>query len=349
MKLKNFFNKRIQNFQALLKKEKIEGCIIDNPIDLFYLTGLRLSLGRLIVTPKEATLFVDGRYFEMCRSLSFLNVQKSALETLKRFLSSFKTLGFDSEFTTVAQYESLKIVTSCDLRKFPSPLKTLRAIKDASELKALKKSADLLWKGFLYIRKSLKEGCSELDLARAFEVYCLKEGASKLAFEPIIAFGKNSAIPHHRAGSRRLKKGDLVLIDIGVVVDYYCSDMTRVLHFGKKNLELIHLEKIVRNAHQAALNLCKPGIKVKELDLAAREEMKKEGLEDLFVHSLGHGVGLEIHEFPRVRKEGDDQDVILAPGMAITIEPGLYISGVGGVRYEDTIIITSKGYINLYD
>ncbi len=349
MTLNTYFVNRLKKFQSFLKKEALDGCVIDDPVDLFYLTGLQLSLGRVVVTQKEATLFVDGRYFEMCMKKSPVPVKKNSSDAVKQVLKDLKTVAFDSAASSVEQYEALQELCPTPLKKLPHPLKLIRAIKDAKECLALKKSAALLWKGFLHIKKMLKEGITEKALAKEFEIYALKQGASKLSFEPIIAFGKNSAMPHYRAGLARLKKGDIVLIDIGVVVDHYYSDMTRVIYFGNKNPKLISLEKVVRYAHQAALALCRPGTKLKKLDLAAREEMKKAGMEELFVHSLGHGVGLEIHEFPKIRKEGDDQDVVLEAGMAITIEPGLYLPGVGGVRHEDTILITSKGYDNLYD
>ena len=345
MTLKNCLAKRIKRFQAFLKKEKVDGCVVDNPVDLFYLTGLKLSLGRLVVTQKEATLFVDGRYFQMCLGNSLIRVEKNSLQVLKDCLKKIKTLAFDSVYTSVDQYDELHKLFGKKLKKIQSPLKMVRAVKDAGELKSLKKSAALLWKGFLHIKKMLKEGVTESALSKEFEIYCLKHGALSLGFEPIIAFGENSAMPHHRAGPRRLKKGDHVLIDIGVVVESYHSDMTRVFYFGKKEAQIMAMEKVVKKAHKAALSLCRPGVSVKELDLAAREEMQKAGMEDLFTHSLGHGVGLEIHEFPRIRK---DQETILEAGMVITIEPGLYLPGIGGIRHEDTIIITPKGYENLY-
>jgi Xaa-Pro aminopeptidase len=206
MILKNCFSERIERFQTLLRKEKVEGCIVDNPIDLFYLTGLNLSLGRLVVTTKGATLFVDGRYFHMCQQNGCVNVEKSSQEGLKKFLKELKTLAFDSAYTSVDQYDSLQKLFPKKLKKIPNPLKNIRVVKDADELKALKRSADLLWKGFLYIRKILKEGVTEKVVAKKFEMYCLSHGATGLAFEPIIAFGEGSAMPHYRPGLRRLKK-----------------------------------------------------------------------------------------------------------------------------------------------
>jgi Xaa-Pro aminopeptidase len=212
----------------------------------------------------------------------------------------------------------------------------------------MKKSAALVWKGFEHIRRSLKVGVTEKELALSFEIFCRKQGAEKLSFDPIIAFGKNTAYPHYRAGDVKLKKDQLVLIDIGVVVDHYHSDMTRTVFFGNPDPRLVLLETVVKKAHAAALKLCKVGTKVGDLDKAARQVIEKAGLKELILHSLGHGIGLETHEFPRLKYKGEDQSTLLQEGMVITIEPGLYLPGVGGVRYEDTIVITSKGYTNFY-
>jgi Xaa-Pro aminopeptidase len=194
----------------------------------------------------------------------------------------------------------------------------------------------------------LKKGITEKEVARRFEIFCLEKGAEGLSFTPIIAFGKNGAMPHYRSQDVVLKEGDAVLIDIGVVLDNYHSDMTRVLFYKKKNRYLSHLYEIVKKAQKNALKLCRPGVKLKELDLAARKVMREEKVEDLFLHSLGHGIGLQTHEFPRIKYNGDDRDVVLQSGMVFTVEPGLYVPGKGGVRYEDTIVITPSGYKNFY-
>lgn len=344
MPLKNYLS-RIEKLRSYFKTWKVGACLIENPLDLYYLTGLQLSLGILVILPKEAHLFVDGRYIDFAKKNSPVPVQLLSEKALQSALN--KTVGFDSYTTTVNRAAELKKITR-DLKPIPHLLQEVRAIKDRLEIQALEKSASLLWKGFLHIQKHLKVGVSEKDIALEFEIFCRQKGAEKLAFSPIIAFGKNSAYPHYRAGDTSLKKGDIVLIDIGVVVDHYHSDMTRTLFFGKADSRLVLLDSVVKKAHAAALKLCKSGSRVGDLDAAARKVIEQAGVSNLILHSLGHGIGLETHEFPRLKYQGENHEVVLKEGMAITIEPGLYMPGVGGIRHEDTIVITSKGYKNFY-
>ena len=341
------YSNRVSKLQAFLKSWKADGCLIENPLDLFYLTGLELSLGGLIVLPNTAKLFVDGRYIEFAKKNSPFPVVLHSTEAVNSFLRPVQTLVFDSSSTTFHRYDQLKKLEK-NLSGISQPLRQLRLIKDPAEIKAMKKSAAVVWKGFEHIRRSLKVGITEKELALSFEIFCRKNGAEKLSFNPIIAFGKNSAYPHYRAGDVKLKKDQLVLVDIGVVVDHYHSDMTRTIFFGKPDPRLVLLETVVKKAHAEALSLCKSGTKIGDLDKAARRVIQKAGLQELILHSLGHGIGLETHEFPRIKYQGEDQNVILCEGMVVTIEPGLYLPGVGGVRYEDTIVITSKGYTNFY-
>ncbi len=338
----------LDRMQATLKVNGVDALIIEKPIDLFYLTGLQLSLGTLIISKKGARLFVDGRYLAFAKKNGPCPSEKTTVDALKKTLSLFSRIGFDAAETSHARWETLKKLTTNELIPVKKPTDTVRAIKTPTEIKALKKSAALLWKGFLYLKKQLKVGITEKKAASLFEIYCLEHGAEKMAFDPIVAFGKNTAYPHYRPGNVRLKKGDTVLIDIGVVVDHYHSDMTRTIFFGTPDKRALLIAAVVKEAHDAALRLCKPGVKVGELDKAACSIIKKAGLESHLAHSLGHGVGLEIHEFPRLKFQGEDHDVILREGMVITIEPGLYWEGVGGHRYEDTIVITKKGYDNWY-
>jgi Xaa-Pro aminopeptidase len=345
----------LKHLQNALKKEKLDGCLIEQPLELFYFTGLKLSAGRLIVHSTDAFLLIDGRYLQIAEEKS---PYKTALDSPERFLSFCKShriqsLGFDGRHTSYDHFlrlqhwqkkEGMKIT----LVPSTSFFKRIRAIKDKDEIQKLQKSAALLWKGFQFIRASLKQGIKENELSKRFEIFCLERGADRLSFEPIIAFGPNSAMPHYRSQETRFKEGDIVLIDIGISVDNYHSDMTRVLFYKKESPYLRRLYEIAKRAQQSVLKLCRPGVKLKQLDMAARQVMCEENVEDLFVHSLGHGIGLEVHEFPRIKFDSEDKDVALESGMIFTIEPGLYVPNIGGVRYEDTILITPTGHKNFY-
>jgi len=320
-------------------------CFIEQEADLLYLTGMTLSKGRLLVDGKEPILFVDGRYYEKAKKEAPCSVQ--LWDEQKKI--GEKRIGFDSAFVTYEGYLALKKeFPHVEWIPMPKPLKMLRAIKEPKEIAALKKAADLTWRGYQKVVQKLKEGVSEEELALEFEMFCRKNGASGLSFSPIIAFGENSAYPHHRAGKSQLHQGQIVLVDVGAVVDQYRGDMTRIFYFGKPDPKVVRLEQIVKRAQKKALDYVKPGILLSKLDELVRAEFDKERVKQLYTHSLGHGIGLETHEFPRVKFDGEDRDVVLKPGMVFTIEPGLYQPGVGGVRIEDMILVTEQGHENFF-
>ncbi len=343
-------NERLDRLKQNMKKEGCELCVIDHPTDLFYFTGLQVSTGRLVVHEEEAMLFVDSRYIQSAQETAPI---KACLESKESLLQFFKEHPFqkayvDGKHTSYDQFEKLKAQIPGELVANTNFFKILRSIKDEQELRYMKESAKLLWRGFEYVQSCLKEGVSEKEIAKQFEIFCLQQGADGLSFEPIIAFGPNSAMPHYRAQETRLQEGDVVLIDIGVVLNHYHSDMTRVVFYKTSDPRMYQLYQINKAAHQAAYALCQPGQMCGALDRAARQVMKEANVEELFVHSLGHGIGLETHEFPIIRSTGADKDVVLQPGMVFTIEPGLYLAGKGGVRYEDTVMVTATGCENFY-
>ncbi len=325
----------IKAFQKVLNEKKCFACLIENPVDLFYLTNLHVSEGSLIVTPTHAKLFVDGRYAEAAKRNGALPVGKRTSKALSAYLASKQIgrLAFDSAKASYQRVLELKKWTQ--VTPWDRPLKTVRCFKNSEEIGKLKASAKLLWRGLEEIKRVLKVGVREKEVAKHFELFCLQEGAERLGFDPIIAFGPNSALPHHRSTDRRLKRGEPALIDIGVAVEGYHSDMTRVLFLGKPSPKMQAIYEIVHRAQKEALALCAPHVKLKRLDEAVRSLFYKEGVLKYYPHSLGHGVGLEVHEYPRVSFNGADKEVQIAPSMVFTVEPGLYIPGVGGVRYED--------------
>lgn len=352
---KNVFHKRLEKLFALMKREEVAAMIIECPLDLFYLTGLKLSCGILLVHQKERALFLDGRYIDVARQNSFFSVRAREEGEFSKYFATIsckqgERIGFDQEKCSYANYlvwEKRLEKSQATLKGVPSLVKELRMIKESRELLAIRKSAALLWEGFEAARLELKEGIREREVAFFFEMFSKKRGATALSFDPIVAFGANSAFPHHITGERTLQKGDLVLLDLGVMVDGYASDMTRVLFFGSPQEKLSHLYQIVLRAQTAALSLCKEGARGSDLDRAAREVMQEEGVEKHYLHSLGHGIGLEVHESPRL-SISSSQEVVLREGMVVSIEPGLYLPDIGGVRIEDMVVITKNGYESFF-
>lgn len=338
---------RIEQFMLSLPEE--EGFVVEAPIDLLYLTGLNLSKGRLWVSRTEVCLFVDGRYLAVAQAKAPCPVHLWEEKKMRAVFGSGKRIAFDSAFTSYDGFLALqKGFAEVEWVPIANGLKGRRLYKEAVEVAALKRAATLTWKGYHHILTQLREGITEGELALEFEFFCRKQGASGLSFEPIIAFGENSAYPHHRAGATKLQKNQLILIDVGAVVDQYRGDMTRVHAFGTIDPKLKQLEKWVTGAQKKAVAHVRPGVRIGELDQIVREEFRKEGVESLFTHSLGHGIGLETHEYPRIKFDGEDRDLVLQAGMVFTIEPGLYQPGLGGIRYEDTVLVTEEGCENFY-
>jgi Xaa-Pro aminopeptidase len=333
---------RIKKVQERLEMLGVDLLVIDNPIDLFYLTGQELSAGRLVIAHDESTLYVDGRYYGSCKKALSMPVVLLAKENP---LPSFegKRIGFDAGYTTYENFGKLEALKG-ERVPLSSPIQAIRSVKELGEIESLRQAAELGSSGFDFVVSRLAEGMTEEKLAVELEIYWRKAGGQKLAFAPHIAFGENSAYPHYHVGKRGLRKGDLVLIDIGVVLNHYHSDMTRVVFFGEPAEELEKIYRIVHEAQLKALELCKPGTPLAELDRAARSLIEEAGYGEHFLHSLGHGVGLEIHEAPWIRKNAAGK---LQEGMVVTIEPGIYLEGLGGVRLEDTVVITAEGFENL--
>lgn len=349
------YKTRIARLQEMLPQLGCESFLVDDAVNLLYLTGLQLSAGKLLIARNHATLFVDGRYFEACRQSSPVAVTLSQPQQetwFTFFKNSLSSLGFNAESTSYKSYLNLqkeleKNQLKISLTPIDNPVKTMRMIKDQEEIGLMVAAAELGSKGYDYVCTLLKEGITEIEVANELEIFWKKQGSKGVAFDPIIAFGENSAMPHYRPGNRKLKHGDTVLIDIGVNLSHYHSDMTRVVFFGKPHPKIAEIYTIVRQAQETALALCKPGVKIGTLDQAARDLIQSKGYGEYFTHGLGHGVGMEIHELPVVRNYSPFKEVILQEGMVLTIEPGIYLPGIGGVRLEDTIAMTKFNYENL--
>lgn len=316
-------------------------CIIEDSADLFYLTGLELSKGRLLVRKEDATLYVDGRYFAAAKQKAVCQV--ALWDEFKQVKE--QKIGFDSATMTYDAYLVLqKTLPHVEWMAMSAPVKHLRAVKDVNEIAALNKAQALTLRGIQRVKELFREGVTEEELAFEFEFFCRKEGASGLSFESIIAFGEHGAYPHYRTSKAPLKKGQMVLIDAGAIVDHYHGDMTRVFSFGAPDPRVMQFELLVRQVQRQAIEMVKPGVLLGALDQAVQDSFEKANVKQLYMHSLGHGIGLETHEYPRLRFDGEDRALRLEPGMVFTIEPGLYQPGLGGIRIEDMILVTNTGY-----
>ncbi|MCH9608549.1 MAG: putative peptidase [Chlamydiales bacterium] len=320
--------------------EGIDALLIDDPTDLYYLTGLKLSLGRLLILPEKATLFVDGRYIEACQNQTDIAVQVWDWKTPFP-LPPHLTVGFDGLTTSYAAYQKL---SSLDAKwvSLEGPILKHRAIKDEEELEKLRAASQLGMEGLAHLLPLLKEGVTEKEMVIALKLFWTKAGAERVAFEPVIAFGEGSSQPHYHSTSKKLEKGETILIDIGVELNHYTSDMTRVFFLGEPDEKMKEIYTIVLKAQERALEKCRAGVTMGEIDQVARETIEKKGYQ--LPHGLGHGVGLQVHELPNFRITSE---TILQPNMVITVEPGIYLPKLGGVRIEDTIVIKKDGFENL--
>ena len=349
----NLLQKKLKGIRQKLHQEKVDAVWIDDSLTVFYVTDFFPSSAQIIISHDEAAVFIDSRYLEEAKTK--IKIPVLPKDDIFLFLEkkNYKKIAVNAEITTLLSYEKRKKQLqeknlNIALLPLPSFFTSLRLIKEEHEKKVLKKAAQIAEKGYLYILSLLKEGITEKEIALEFEIFCRRNGADGLSFPPIIAFGKNSACPHHIADDTKLQKDDIVLMDLGVVYQHYCSDMTRMHFQGRIHPKIKFLYETVKKAYEQVLLHCKEGVIVGTLDQIARDVMRKAEVEDLFLHGLGHGVGLQIHEAPSLKIDSEDKDLLLQKNMVFTVEPGLYLPGIGGVRYEDTIIITEKGYENFY-
>lgn len=322
--------------------DTLDGWLTEDTLEIAYLTGLELSLGTFVCTKKEAKIFVDGRYTSYAVANSPIPVGS---ENPEEFFTAGMKVGFDPDKISFNRHKKFR----SDLVWVPSDnlVTALRLLKDSTEQALMKDAGILGAKGMAFCKERLKVGISEKELADDLDYFFKKQGGEGSAFPSIIAFGENSAFPHHKSGKRTLRNNEIVLIDIGATKAHYHSDMTRTFFFGAANPALQKIYSLVDAAQKSALKLCKPGTKIGDLDLAARGLIERAGYGPLFCHGLGHGIGREVHEFPSLKNKEPFKDIALREGMVITIEPGIYQEGLGGVRLEDTFLITEKGYENL--
>ena len=321
--------------------------LVTSPADWYYLTGFTGEAGVLIVDRTGTTLVTDGRFtVQAAQELSGISVveQKGGLyrtcgERLRKL--SRKKLGFEPDQVTVGQLESLRKAAGANTRfeDADGMIPALRARKDSPELAQMRRAAILASDVVESAIRLLKPGVREFEIAAEIEYQMRKGGASGAAFESIVAFGERSALPHARPTAKRLKKNELVVLDLGAILKKYCSDITRTVYLGKAPARIKLWYEAIREAQAAAIAAISPGRTCGEVDAAARGVLAAYKIDRYFVHSTGHGLGLEVHEDPRLAK---GQKTQLASGNVVTVEPGVYFEGIGGIRIEDDVAVHER-------
>lgn len=336
---------RLTKLLKLMDEQQLDAFLVTKPENRMYLSGFTGTSGMLYNTRERSYLITDARYTEQAAKeapdYEIVQHGTSLAAALQKVIlqSKSKRIGFEHNHVTMLQYQGLMQETP-DAVWVGQSIDMLRRIKDGEEINALRKAAALADKAFVHILSYLKPGVTEKDVALELEYYMRRAGAEKNAFDFIVASGKRSSLPHGVASEKTLHTGDLVTLDFGCVFNHYCSDITRTVGLGNANPQLLHIYEIVRQAQQAALQALRPDVRCCDADKVAREIIACHGYGQYFGHGLGHGVGLAIHEEPRLSPSDNS---VLQPGMVVTVEPGIYVPDLGGVRIEDTVLITTDG------
>jgi Xaa-Pro aminopeptidase len=333
------------------KLSKADALLVTHGPDVRYLSGFTGSNGAVGLVGGRAALFTDGRYTTQAKAevgrLKVVVQKKSAAAAAVEWLAKagVKRCAFDAGQTSVAALEAMRKALPSGLRRgfFLSTdglVAKLRQVKDEDEIARMRRAAKLGCTLFEAVLEFVVAGKSEAEVAAQLEFRARMAGAEAMSFETIVASGERSALPHGRATGAKLPKRGFCTMDFGVLLDGYCSDMTRTVHLGKASGRERDVYHSVLEAQQAAVAAVAPGVACGDVDEAARSVLRRDKLDKAFSHSTGHGVGLEIHEDPRVAAK---QTQKLEPGMVITIEPGVYLAGEFGIRIEDMVLVTENG------
>jgi Xaa-Pro aminopeptidase len=339
---------RQKTFEKAIEAEKLDGFVITHPANLRYLCGYSGSNGLLLFVDGRRVFFTDGRYTQQAREEvhgARVGIAKgSLLEAASRIIGDRKrvAIGFEAEHTSVATANDMRRVVRRKVTWKPVSglVMRQRMIKDAKELSIIRKAVRMGAEVYEQAVGKIRAGVAESEIAGELEFAARRAGADGMSFETIVAGGKRSALPHGRASRAPIPRRGFVVIDSGVVFQGYCSDMTRTVHIGQASREERRWYEAVLDAQQAGIGAVKPGVTAGDVDHAARGMLRRAKLDKYFTHSTGHGLGLEIHEPPRLGTGQKDQ---LQAGMVVTIEPGIYVPDQGGIRIEDMVVITAKG------
>lgn len=340
--------KRIRELLFQFSEDRLDALFIIKKENRRYLSGFTGSSGSLLITKEKNFILTDSRYhiqvereapdFQLLDITS--NFQKPFSMIIKQ--EKIKRLGFESNYLSFWRYQELKkLLIRTKLIPVIDLVENLRILKNRQELNCLIRAQEITDKAFYHIKGYLKEGRTEKQVAWELEKYMREKGAEALSFTPILASGINAALPHHKNSDKKIKSGEMIIMDFGTQISGYGSDMTRTVFLGEPTRKGIEIYELVLSSQKAALKKLKSGISGKEIDGIARRIIENKGLGKAFRHNLGHGVGLEVHEKPTLGHSYSDE--LLLENMVCTVEPGIYLPGWGGVRIEDMALIQKNG------
>ncbi len=341
-------NPKLQWLRNKMSSSNLQGLIISNPVNIRYLTRIEAE-GTLLITRKENIYITDGRYIEEVNSILTLydevivyDARDLSVDDYENFFMFCENVGFEENYLTYAQYKNY--IRKYKINNFVETediIEKERIIKDEEEIKSIQKACKITDECFSYIKKYIKPGKTEKQIARKIKDY-YEENAEGEAFETIVASGENSSKPHAVPTDRKIQEKDIITIDMGCKVDGYCSDMTRTIFVGEVLPEVKPIYDLVLESQEKTLKEYRDGANTRLLTKMVENDFKLH--DQNLIHALGHGVGLDIHEAPYVTRKSD---TILRENMVVTSEPGIYIAGKFGVRIEDTVQITKFGCISL--
>jgi Xaa-Pro aminopeptidase len=333
-------NERIERLRARIE----EPLLVTNPKNVEYLVGFKSSNAAVLVEPERLRLFADFRYATAARAVpevEFVETERALLKGIAKRVSG--RIGFEPTYVTYAGYEELSN-GGLELVPRPGVVETLRGVKDSGELDAIRRACAIADRVYERLADETFSGRTERDVAWTIQELFHDEGSETVAFDFVVASGPNAAMPHARAGDRVIGRGETVVVDAGCRIDGYCSDYTRTFATGRLPDELKEAYRVCAEAQQKGLEAVRAGVSCVEADARARDVVEASKFRGTFGHGLGHGIGLDVHEGPRMSQESTDT---LVPGNVVTVEPGIYLPGRGGIRIEDDVLVTQDGIENL--
>lgn len=337
---------RIEKLRKALAEQGVDAIITESPENRYYISGFTGSTGWAIVSQNHAIFVTDFRYIdqakEQCPEFTVVNNERKAVEAISQQLNEIgvNKLAFEKSISFATYEEWSKAFTGIELVPTGGVIEKLRLIKDETEMATIRQAIKIADDAFSHILSFIKPGVREIDVALEMEVFMRKQGADSSSFDIIVASGARGALPHGRASEKIIEKGDMVTLDFGALYKGYISDITRTVSVGEPDPKMKEIYDIVLRAQLNGVEKLKAGMTGKEADALTREIIREAGYAEAYGHSTGHGIGLEVHEGPGLSAANES---VLKPGMVVTVEPGIYISGLGGVRIEDDVLIMENG------